>query len=188
MRARLAAALTAVSGGLSGFVGFDALPAELPSTTIAMLHSIASIARYLGEDLSGVEARLACVSVFAFGGHGGGKGGKPAEVGYYASRALLGKLSGDLSTALVQRGVTTSPAMNAFVAEVTTRYGPTVWERAAAHAVPLVGAIGGAAINLIFTNHFNAIAWGHFTVRRLERLYGEEAVRRHYLRLRAERS
>ncbi len=52
----------------------------------------------------------------------------------------------------------------------------------------LIGAIGGASLNLIFTNHFNAIAWGHFTVRRLERRYGEEAVRRHYLRLRAEKS
>ncbi|MGO8738100.1 hypothetical protein [Rhodoblastus sp.] len=94
-----------------------------------------------------------------------------------ASRALLGKLSGDLTAALVQRGATRSPAMAAFVAEVTTRYGPTVWERAAAYAVPLIGAIGGAALNLVFTNYFNAIAWGHFTVRRLERLYGEDAVR-----------
>jgi hypothetical protein len=181
-KTRLTAALTAVSGGLSGFLGLAALPAELPATTLLMLRSIASIARYLGEDLSTIEARLACVSVFAFGGHGG----DGAEVGYYASRALLGKLSGDLSAALLQRGAAASPAMSAFVAEVSARYGPAVWERAALNAAPLIGAVGGASLNVIFTNHFHSIAWGHFTIRRLERIYGEGVIREHYIRIKAQ--
>jgi hypothetical protein len=37
---------------------------------------------------------------------------------------------------------------------------------------PVVGAVGGAAVNLIFMNHFQRIAEGHFTIRRLERIYG----------------
>ena len=81
----------------------------------------------------------------------------------------------------------TAPAMAAFAGEVTVRYSATVWERAAASAVPLVGAVGGASLNVIVTNHFNSIAWGHFTVRRLERIYGEELVAMTYARLVAEK-
>jgi hypothetical protein len=43
--------------------------------------------------------------------------------------------------------------------------------------VPLIGAAGGAAVNLAFMNHYQRTAWGHFTVRRLERIHGEAAVR-----------
>ena len=53
--------------------------------------------------------------------------------------------------------------------------------------MPIVGAVGGATLNVIFRNHFNSVAWGHFTVRKLERIYGEDLVPRHYARLSAER-
>ena len=46
------------------------------------------------------------------------------------------------------------------------------------------GAAGGAAVNLIFINHFQDMARGHFTVRRLERKYGEEMIRSEYERIR----
>ena len=46
--------------------------------------------------------------------------------------------------------------------------------------MPFIGAIGGAAINTIFIDHYQNMAEGHFTVRRLERVYGEEAVREAY--------
>ena len=47
-------------------------------------------------------------------------------------------------------------------------------------AVPAIGAAGGAAINLVFINHFQDMARGHFTVRRLERKYGAEVIQREY--------
>jgi hypothetical protein len=52
--------------------------------------------------------------------------------------------------------------------------------------VPAIGAAGGAAINLVFINHFQDMARGHFTVRRLERKYGAEVVREEYSRLKDE--
>ena len=188
---RLTAVMTGFTGGLSGLAGFAGLPVELPVTTLLMLRSIATIARHMGEDLSTIEARLACVAVFAFGGNAGRK--DEAEIGYYASRALLGKLASDVSTVVVERGLVnaaapaTAPAVAAFAGEVTTRFSATVWERAAASAAPLIGAIGGASLNVIFTNHFNDVAWSHFTIRRLERIYGEDCVREHYARLSVER-
>ena len=44
----------------------------------------------------------------------------------------------------------------------------------------LVAALGGAAINTVFMNHFQAMARGHFVVRRLERHYGKDVVRDAY--------
>ena len=46
--------------------------------------------------------------------------------------------------------------------------------------IPILGAIGGASINLLFINHFQAAARGHFIVRRLERKYGAEFVKKEY--------
>jgi hypothetical protein len=44
----------------------------------------------------------------------------------------------------------------------------------------ILGAIGGASINLLFINHFQAAARGHFIVRRLERKYGGEFIKKEY--------
>jgi hypothetical protein len=53
----------------------------------------------------------------------------------------------------------------------------------AAQAVAVLGALGGAAVNLAFTEHFQDVARAHFTVRRLERIYGADVVRAEYDRL-----
>jgi len=42
---------------------------------------------------------------------------------------------------------------------------------------------GGAAVNYAFIQHFQEVGRGHFTVRRLERAYGKETVRKAYERL-----
>jgi hypothetical protein len=46
--------------------------------------------------------------------------------------------------------------------------------------MPIVGAVSGGALNAIFMHHFQHLARAHFTVRRLERKYGEEFVRVQY--------
>jgi len=46
--------------------------------------------------------------------------------------------------------------------------------------VPIAGAVGGVALNILFSRHFQSLAEGHFTVRRLERKYGGDAVRQAY--------
>jgi EcsC protein family len=70
--------------------------------------------------------------------------------------------------------------VNRLVAELAARFGIVVSERVAADAIPVLGALGGATVNVIFMNHFQRIAQGHFTVPRLERRYGTDLVRRHY--------
>jgi hypothetical protein len=183
---KLASWLVGLSGGVSGFFGFVALPFELPVTTTLMLRVIAQIARHNGEDLSKLEARLACLEVFALGA---GKSPKRLDVGYYAARALLSRLAGQAFPLLLESGVASisAPLVSRLLAAIVSRFGIIVSERVAAAALPVIGAVGGAAVNVVFMNHFQRIAHGHFTIRRLERHYGADAVRRHYLNLSAPR-
>jgi len=179
---RLSSLLAGVNGGISGFFGFVALPIELPLTTALMLRAIADTARHHGEDLSHPDTRLACVEVFALGSRGSGN---RMDVGYYASRAILSKLAGQASAYLVERGVAgaSAPAFSNFLSEVGARFGLVVSERLAASAMPVLGAIGGATLNIVFMDHFQRVAQSHFTMRRLERFYGADVIRQRYDRL-----
>jgi hypothetical protein len=175
---RASSVLAGISGGVSGFFGIAALPLELPVTTTLMLRAIADIARHYGEDLSTLDARLACVEVFALAP----RGGRGAHLGYYASRVFLGRLAADASTIMLERGAVSmsAPVVGGLVSEIATRYGIVVSERSAASAMPVLGALGGAAVNVVFMNHFQSIAQGHFAIRSLERRYGPAVVRRLY--------
>jgi EcsC protein family len=171
--------LAGLSGGVSGFFGFLALPIELPVTTTLMLRAIADIARHHGEDLSTVEARLACVEVFALGAS---RSGRRSDFGYYASRALLTRLAANASALLVERGAAnlSAPVVGSLLTEIATRFSVVVSERSAASALPVLGAVGGATVNMIFMNHFQRVASGHFAIRKLERRYGPAVVRQLY--------
>jgi hypothetical protein len=60
------------------------------------------------------------------------------------------------------------------------RFGVVGTQKLAAQAVPVIGALGGAAVNYAFIDHFQEVARAHFVVRRLERRYGKDAVRAAY--------
>ena len=64
--------------------------------------------------------------------------------------------------------------------EIATRFGIVVSQKVAAQAVPVIGALGGAAVNAAFMDHYQDLARAHFTVRRLERIYGRKVVRQAY--------
>jgi hypothetical protein len=67
-----------------------------------------------------------------------------------------------------------------FLGAIAARFGGPVALKLSAQAAPLIGAAAGAAVNLAFLEHFRTVAEGHFTVRRLERAYGPEAVQAAY--------
>jgi hypothetical protein len=176
-------AATAISGGIGGSLGIASTLVELPITTVIMLRSIADIARREGEDLRDPASRLACLEVFAFGGSK--PGDDAADAGYFAVRAALAKAISDAAKFIAERGLTdkAAPAILRLVTQIAARFGVAVSEKVAAQAMPVVGAFGGAAVNLLFMNHFQKMAHGHFTVRRLERKYGAEVIREEYKRL-----
>jgi len=171
---------TALTGAVGGFFGLPGLVVELPVTTTVMLHSIAGIAAGQGEDLSQPESALACLEVLALGPQGAK--GDAIESAYYATRAALAQVTRDAAAYVAQKGIAKegAPALVSFVAKVAARFGLEVSEKAAAQLIPVAGAAGGMALNVMFTRHFQRLAEGHFTVRRLERKYGAETVRREY--------
>lgn len=168
------------TGGVGGALGLTALPVELPLSTTIMLRSIADIGRSEGEDLSDGDGKLACLEVFAFGGRSSKD--NAAETGYYAVRTALASTLAEAARHLAEKGLSVegAPALVRFVAAVASRFGIAVSEKAAAMAIPAVGAIGGGLINGIFIDHFQNMARGHFKIRKLERRYGKENVRRIY--------
>ena len=179
-------ALAALSGAVGGAFGLTTLAVELPLSTTLMLRSIAEIAQREGEDLGDPEAALACMQVFALGGRGPAQADAPAgnaaESGYFAVRGALAKAMSEAARYAAGRGLLdeSAPALMRFAGQVGARFGGVVSQKLAAQAVPVLGALGGAAVNTAFMDHFQSIARGHFTVRRLERRYGKGPVREAY--------
>ena len=175
--------LAAASGAAGGAFGLASLPIELPISTTVMLRSIADIARADGEDLSQPESALACLQVFALGGHGAGV--DLMDGGYFAMRGLLAKSVSEAAAYVAQKSVVdeAAPVLVRLLGQIAGRFGVVVSQKLAAQAVPIIGAVGGAAVNVAFTDHFQSLAKGHFTVRRLERLYPPEMVRSEYERI-----
>lgn len=182
---RLHVAAAALSGAAGGAFGLAALPIELPVSTTIMLRGIAEIARAEGEALDDPETLLACLEVFALGS--GSENGPAGESGYLATRSLLAKSVTEAARYVLQRGVAdeAAPAIVRLLSQITARFGSAVGQKAITQAVPVIGAVTGAAINAAFADHFQDVARAHFAVRRLERQHGRELIQRLFADLRA---
>lgn len=184
-RPRLHRAAVSLTGAGGGFFGLPGLMVELPLTTTLMLRSIADIARAEGEDLDDPATALACLEVLAHGGRSASDDG--SESGYFAVRTAMAQQVQAAARHLAQHGLAHqgAPVLVSLLARVAAKFSVSVSEKFAAQAVPVAGALGGAALNNIFIGHFQAMARGHFIVRRLERRHGAEAVRAAYRALSA---
>src|SRR5271154_350026 len=107
---------------------------------------------------------------------------------YLAVRAALARLVSECARFILQQGVAgeTAPVVVRLISQVAARFGVSVSQKLAAQAMPILGAVGGAAVNTVFADHFQTMARGHFIVRRLERTHGADAVGFEYRRLRNE--
>jgi len=175
--------MVVASGAAGGAFGLPALVIELPVSTVVMLRSIADIARSEGEPIRTPEGKLACLEVFALGGNK--RSDDAVESGYFVVRAALAKTLAEAAEYMAERGLAQegAPALIRFITQVAARFGIPVTEKVMAQSVPVIGAAGGAVINLLFIDHFQDVARGHFIVRRLERMYGPEPVKEAYLGL-----
>ena len=171
---------TTLSGGVGGALGLPALIVELPISTTIVMRSIADIARANGEDISTPETQLSCLEVFAFGGLA--TSDDASESGYFSARTAMARAVTEAADYLLEKTIAEegAPALVRLIALIATRFEIQVSEKVAAMAIPIIGAVGGAAINLLFINHFQDMSRGHFCVRRLERIYGTEQVRLAY--------
>jgi hypothetical protein len=172
--------LVAGTGAAGGALGLAAMPVELPVSTCLILRSIAEIAQTEGHSIESPDTKLACLSVLALGGKSAAD--DASETGYWAVRSALAKAVSDAATYLAQKGMSSrsAPALVRLMTQIAARFQVRVTQQIAAKAVPVVGAVAGGAINLVFMNHFQDMARGHFIVRRLEAKYGLESVKSKY--------
>jgi hypothetical protein len=176
-------ALAGATGGIGGVFGLPALAVELPVSTTIMLRSIAEIARDEGENMDSAEARLACLQVFALGGSSSSD--DSAEAAYFTVRAAMAQAVREAAEHIASRGAAGkgAPVVVRLLTQIASRFGIVISEKTALQAAPVIGAAGGAAVNVVFIDHFQNMARGHFIVRRLERTYGASDVRACYEQL-----
>ena len=165
------------TGATGGLFGFAALAVELPVSTGIILRSIADIARSEGHDLTQLEVRLSCLEVFALGGTTASD--DAVEGGYWVVRGVMAQSLKQAAAYIAEQGFAEegAPILVRFISKIATRYSTVVTQQAAVKAMPIVGAVSGGTINLLFMNHFQSMAKGHFVVKRLEAKYGTEPVR-----------
>lgn len=180
---RLHQLMAGAAGAAGGAFGLAGLAVELPVSTTLMLRAIGDIARSEGEDLSQPESALACLEVFALGGTR--TTGAALESSYFAVRTVLAQSVSEATRFVLSQRVVdeSAPVLVKFIAQIAARFGIVVSQKAVAQALPVLGAMSAAALNMAFADHFQKLARGHFTVRRLERHYGRMLVREEYERL-----
>ncbi len=174
---RLHKMLGSISGAGGGAFGLLGLTVEVPLSTMLIMRAILDIARGEGEDVAHAPTRLAALEVFALGGNA--HSDDATESGYYAVRAALAGTVSEAARHFAQKGLSAegAPALARLITMVAARYKVQLTQKAAGMLVPGIGAAAGATINLMFISHFQDVSRGHFTVRRLEREYGRDAVR-----------
>jgi hypothetical protein len=168
----------ATTGAAGGAFGLFALPVELPVTTTLMFRSICDIARSEGEDVHLIDTQLQCLMVLGMGGPSSSDDN--ADIGYFIVRGTLAQSVSKATSEIASKGLSGhgSTALLKFLQTVASRFSVQVSEQVAAKSIPAIGAVLGAMVNTVFMDHFQQMAHGHFTVRRLERQYGQLAVER----------
>jgi hypothetical protein len=180
---RLHTALATVSGAAGGALGLAALPLEIPASTVIITRALLEIARAHGEDISDPNTALSCVEVFALGGPPDSQ--ESNRTRYFAVRGMLAASITQAAQFIALHGVgaDASPVLVRFIGQVASRFGLVLSQKIAAQAIPIIGALGGAGVNYIFAKHFQELGSAHFAVRKLERVYGQEAVLAEYERV-----
>jgi hypothetical protein len=141
-------ALGAVMGAAGGLGGAGTSLAELPVTTTLLLRIIQGVAQEYGFDPREASVQFDCLSVFSSAGPLAEDDG--AETGFLAARMAL-----------------SGSAVNSIIKVIAPRLGAALGHKLAAQAVPVLGAITGAAINYAYTRYYSEMAHVVFSVRRL---------------------
>lgn len=172
--------MVGTTGCVGGLFGLPAMIWELPLSTTLMLRSMLDVARSEGHPPHSLNTRLACLEVFALGGRAAAD--DAAESAYWGVRTALAVALSDAAVFIARNGFSAegAPAMVKLVSAIAARFGVLVSEQAAAKAIPLLGAVTGSTINVLFLRHFQDMARGHFIVKRLELKHGQAEVRRAY--------
>lgn len=145
---RAAATLSGAAGGLGGV---PSALMELPVTTTLLLRSIQNVAVEHGFDPKDPSVEADCLLVLAadgpLAGHGPDDG---VDLGFFTARAAV-----------------SGAAINAIMARVAPKLAAALGQKLAAQAVPVLGAMAGAATNYAYVSYYQELAHVLFRLRRL---------------------
>lgn len=157
---RLGTTLSGAAGGMFGLVGV--LPDILASTTL-IYNSIQKIALRHGFDPEDAAVRLECIEVFGAAAPGDED---PAQSYVFTKVAV--------------NGATITGILN----RVSMRFASVILSKLGTQAVPVIGALTGAALNYAFLAHYEKLAEIRFRLLRLRTDYPDRDVLADYRRLR----
>ena len=152
--APLAAALSGAAGGAGGVLTSIA---ELPVTITLILGTIRAAAEAEGFDPEDPAIKAEILRCFANGTPFGGDDG--------VNTAFIGA-----------RFAVTGAALNKLVATLAPKIATIMGQKLAAQAVPVLGAVSGAALNAAFLSHYRELARIRFRLLRLSQSHGAEQV------------
>lgn len=154
---RLHKLMGTLSGAVGGFGGLPTALAELPVATTVIFRAVHHVAIEHGEDPDAPETRMECLAVFGAGGPGTQDDG--VDTAFIGARLSI-----------------SGAAVNGLISKVAPKFAAVLSQKLASQAVPVLGAAAGAGTNYAFVDYYVSMAHVHFGLRRLARMYGEEAV------------
>ena len=152
--APIAAALSGAAGGAGGLLTSIA---ELPVTITLILGTIRAAGEAEGFDPNDPAIKAEILRTFASGTPLGGDDG--------VNTAFLGA-----------RFAITGAALNRLIATLAPKIAVVLGQKLAAQAVPVLGAVSGAALNTAFLTHYRELARIRFRLLRLSQDHGAELV------------
>ncbi len=156
-------ALAGLSGAAGGLGGLPSAVAELPVTITVILRAIQEVARDHGFDPADEAVRRETLRVFA--------AGSPDEADDGVNTSFIGA-----------RLTLTGPALHKMIATVAPKVAAALGQKLAAQAVPVLGAVAGAGLNLAYVRYYREIAHVRFALLRLAQEHDPERVSRAFAR------
>jgi len=145
------------SGAAGGAGGLATALAELPVTVTLILNAIRSEARAAGLDPDDPATRAECLRVFGAGSPMAADDG--VNTSFFTARLTL-----------------TGQAVQNLIATVAPKLAAALGQKLAAQAVPVIGAVSGAALNAAFLTYYREVARIRFALLRLAGVHGAEPV------------
>jgi hypothetical protein len=146
-----------VSGAAGGAGGIATALAELPVTVTLILNAIRAEARAAGLDPDALGVREDCLRVFGAGSPLAGDDG--VNTSFLTARLAL-----------------TGPTVQNLITAIAPRLAAVLGQKLAAQAVPIVGAVTGAALNAAFLTYYRELARIRFALLKLSEVHGAEPV------------
>lgn len=151
MMAAMAAGAAGGAGGLATSL------AELPVTVTLLLNTIRNVARDAGFDPDENGVRAECLQVFAAG-------------------SPLAQDDGVNTSFIASRLALTGSAVQNLIATVAPKLAAVLGQKLAAQAVPVIGAVSGAALNAAFLSYYREVAQVRFALLKLAKVHGNDTV------------